>query len=361
MKKYSSYLTIIILLLCGCTGNNDKINIGILLPLTGSRSNAGADGRLGVELALEEVKNTNPDIYKKLSIQIEDDESKSTSAVNATKKLIEYNDTKIILGPLASSQALSVIPIANENKVLLLMPTVSSPKVSGAGKTIFRSGILADEQALKAAQYALGQLRLKTFAVLYMEDETGEGYKSTFIQEVNKTGGKILTVESYIPDNSDFRTGLLKIKEANPELIYVPSTSKALAVILRQMKELGVKTRVISNFGIEGNELLELAGDLANGVLYTSISIDESVREQFRNKYKKDINVVSALCYDGLMTIVKAIEVNKSSDPQELSHYLETAPSLPGITGGYSFNEKHDAKRNYIMKRIDKGQFKEIE
>lgn len=340
----------------GCNHvESDTIKIGVILPLTGSRANAGSDGKKGVELVLTQIKEENPTFYNKLKVIIEDNNSLATSTINAYQKLINQNHVDIIFGPLASNTSLALVPLVNKDGIILVLPTSSSSKLSNAGPTIFRSGLLAEDQAKAAADYIISK-EYKKAAIFYMNDETGEGYKKSFYDTFIANGGQISSVESYSVDKVDFRTNLVKISASEPEIIFIPSTPKLLGIIINQIKELGLNVPVISNFGIEGNELIDIAKDNANGIVYTSILLDDEIAMRSEKQYDTQMGVVTALCYDGFKIITDAIQEIESQNINDITKIL-VSKRFKGATGNIYFNNLHDAVREMTIKSVVNGKF----
>lgn len=335
----------------------ESYTIGVILPLTGSRANAGNDGMDGIKLAMATIQERKASLAEKIRLVYEDNASKPDGSVSALKKLITANHARIVIGPLASSTALSCVPLANNARVLLYLPTSSSPQLSGIGKYIFRSGVLSEQQAAKAAHYVFTTMNAKTTAILFMADDTGEGYRRAFTDAFKALGGGILLQESYSPDALNFRSHLTKIKAASPDIIYVPATARSLAIILNQATELGIHTTIISNFGVEGSDLITLAKQNAEGVLYTSIYLDSQVAEKYKAKHTKELNVVSALCFDALIAVTDAINHVGIDDPNAICQYLEDTKEIEGATGVFTFNEDHDTIRDMIIKTVKNGRF----
>jgi branched-chain amino acid transport system substrate-binding protein len=190
-----------------------------------------------------------------------------------------------------------------------------------------------------------------------MNDDTGEGYRREFVKKFTALGGNVVLEESYSPDATDYRSQLAKIKAATPAVLFVPATSRSLATVLNQAKELAIGVPVISNFGVEGNDLLTLARENAEGVLYTSIHLDSAVADAYRGKHGKELNVVSALCYDALMAISEAVDAVGTDDPGRIGKYLEDTKGISGATGRFSFDSSHDTVRRMIVKTVRKGRF----
>src|SRR5581483_644827 len=117
---------------CGDSGSQ-TIEIGAILPLTGDGAKYGEEARNGINLALDEIAKG------KLRVIYEDDLGTAAGAVNAFNKLTATNKVSAIIGPMYSSTALAVAPLAERKQVVVLSPSASSPALTTAGDFFFRN------------------------------------------------------------------------------------------------------------------------------------------------------------------------------------------------------------------------------
>ncbi len=252
MKK-TTYLAIamcllILILTSGCnrtpTGaatSQEPIKIGFIGPLTGELASWGNNEKQGVELAVKEINDAGGINGRKLSIIYEDGQCNPKSAVTAAQKLITVDHVKAIIGETCSSATLAVAPLAEQNKVILISPTSGADSISQAGDFIFRIFIPNNFYAVEGARIIEKELGSKSVAVLYIQNDAGVSTKDRFIQLFK--GGKIMLIQGYAPDTTDFKTILLKVKEAEPDLVYLAGYYPDGGLILKQAKELGIKTQ----------------------------------------------------------------------------------------------------------------------
>jgi len=134
--------------------NQDVIKIGFVLPMTGDSANHGKDIMQGAYMALDDFKERIGATNVQIRFLEEDNFSTSKGSVSAFENLIQIHKPWIILGPVASSDMLALVPIAEKSETVLLSPTASSPSLSNAGKFIFRIALLAPDQTSVISKYA---------------------------------------------------------------------------------------------------------------------------------------------------------------------------------------------------------------
>jgi len=351
-------LIIFLTLPTGCAKEPKEIKIGVVLPLSGSAASHGEDIMGGIDIALKEI-NEKGIKGKKVELIVEDNQSSAQGSVSALRKLFEVNKVPIVIGPVASSDMLAMAPVAESNKKVLISPAASSPKISDTGDYIFRNSLLAEPQGEMMATFCYQTLNKKTVAILFIDDETGRGYKDSFQSRFSNLGGKVLFVDSYDRNGTDFRTQLIKLKASNPEAAYIPSIPKTLGYILRQAKELDIKTVFLANYGVEGDALLEIARDTAEGLYYTSIPIDPSFIKKFEDIKGRKPTIGAPLGYDTLKIVAQAIE-NEGYTADGIKKGLYKIQNFNGVTGLTSFDEKGDAKKEVIIKIVKQGKFEKF-
>ncbi len=343
--------------------NQEPIKIGAILPLTGKAAGYGESSKAALELALEEINKEGGVKGRNIEIIYEDTQGQPQIGVNTVNKLITLDGLKVILGPAMSSVTLAVAPIAEENKVIL-MTVSSSPDITNAGDYIFRNREKTNQQSEKMTDFIFNNLKIKKIATLYMNDDTGKSHHLTLVENFEKLGGTVLISETYEPGALDFKTQLTKIKVLNPKVIHLASKPKDVGMILRQAEELGIETQFVGTSGSEGEEVIELAGVVAEGLVYSLPAGDMNRAEvaefyqKYKEKYEKGYIELGALFYDSLKIISQVMNACKNPiDTICLKQKLYQIKDYFGASGKTSFDKYGDATKSVILKTIKNGQF----
>jgi len=352
MKKII-FIVVLAFLLASCATSSEKVKVGIILPLTGGQSYAGENLLNGYNLALEDSSH--------IEIIIEDSRSDPKGALTAFKKLTELDDVKIIVGPVLSSNLLTVAPLANEQKVIILGPTSSAEKVTEAGDYVFRVRETGKIHGRKIAE--LVEVNNWTVALMPVNQESGLTYTDVF-KELFK--GEILVYEAYEKDEQDVRTHIAKIKATAPDAVYITGFAEDIGRIVKLMREQGVKAQLLSTVGMEDQTFLDIAGEAAEGIIYTS-PFDkgmESAKEfqvRFNEKHGNDADtflIVNA--YDSLVLIDKMVGIC-GEDTGCIKSELYKTKDYRGVSGTFSFDENGDVDRELFLKTVKNGEFVVLE
>jgi branched-chain amino acid transport system substrate-binding protein len=192
----------------------------------------------------------------------------------------------------------------------------------------------------------------------------GIGLTKVFEKVFESLGGRILAIEYYDQGATDFRTQLSKIKSLNPEAIYLPGYYTEIGLILRQAKEMGLKTKFLSCVGFDNPKVLEIAGNAAEGVIfarpyYDPESNDPIVKtfvKRFRQKFGTDPGIYAAHSYDALKIIATAIKKGGYS-ADGIKRALYSTKNFPGVTGNTSFDKNGDVEKPIQIMEVYNGKF----
>ncbi|MCH9053845.1 MAG: ABC transporter substrate-binding protein [Proteobacteria bacterium] len=333
--------------------------------MTGDYADLGKDAQRGMQIAVDAVNENTSLLSRPLKLVIEDNGSSAKGSVSAIEILINRDKVPAILGPLASSTTLAVAPIAEENKVVLVSPTASSPKLTNAGDYIFRTAASDLLEATTMAEFARYELELAEVAILYINNDYGIGLADSFESKFELIGGTVPVKEAFPESGTDFRSHLLKVITAKPDALYMPGYAQQMGRILIQAKELGFKTTFLSSIDFENPKLIEIAGNEANGVIYTAYSYDSTSEKKqiqdfvrrFTMQYGEVPNIYSALSFDATTILAKAIGQVSGLNSHEIKTALYRIDGFEGVTGSFAFDEHGDVRHGIVMKTVRDGKF----
>lgn len=330
--------------------------IGVVAPLTGDGATYGQSMRRGFDLAL----GHNP----AFRLIYEDTKMNPKEALSALNKLITVDKVHIVLGEAASGVTLTLAPVAEKNHVILFSSISTSDKLKAAGDYIFRNVPRNEIQGITAAKFVVGTLSKKKVAVYGKNDEYGVNLSQSFTAHLKQLGGEIVFADAYQPGQNDFRSAIQKIKESRAEVLFSPGNYQETAILLKQMKENGVTLAFVGGDGSYSPELINVAGDSAEGSYYTLMAADtttsyyKSFKTRFVAKYQKDPDVYDAYAFEAADIIGQAIKaVGNSSDKVKEYLYHHTFDSL---TGKLNFDSDGEVVRNYGIVKVVGGKFDEV-
>ena len=330
------------------TDESGEMGIGVVLPLTGHLAAAGQLMQQGFDLALSEV-NSAQFSQTPLKFIIEDDSSTAAGAMEAFNQLIHQEGVSVILGPASSSATQAAFPIAQDHQVVAISPTSGARGLGAIGNFVFRIPLTTDvviPRGIKVTQEALGYQRVAT---MYDETDLFSTDRDETLREVFTANGiEVLTTESFKSGDTDFSAPLPRIKELNPDVIFVSALPPEKQVILIQGRQLGISVPFIVS-SLTDLEV-QAAGAAAEGAITFTGWLptdDTSGNRAFIEKYSatfgREPNAFAAFSYTSVYILAAAMENAPSFDSTSIRDALAALRNLDTILGEFSFDPNGDA------------------
>lgn len=346
--------------------SSGTVTIGAILPLSGDAAAYGKSAQKGIQLAAEEANALGGVNGTRIVVIYEDTQAKPATGVSATQKLINIDKVQAIIGGVASSVTLAAAPLCERNQVALLSPASSSPKISDAGDFIFRNAPSDTLEGGIMAEYAQSALKISRAAVIYVNNEYGAGIKSVFEHKFTGLGGTIVASVSFQQGDTDMRTQLASIKGKAPEAVYLIGY-KENGTILKQARELALKSQFLSTVMFEDPDILQVAGKAAEGVIYTASAFDPQSKDEvvktfvqdFRKKYGVEPDVFAALSYDSAQILIYALRRGGTNGPA-IRDTLYALRDHQGVMGRLHFDQNGDVVIEPVVKTVRDGAFVRI-
>jgi len=380
MKKGSMIVGLLILtslLLAACGGGGaDTIKVGVVAELTGDIPAVGASCKNAADLAVKEINDAGGlDVGgKKYQIElfVEDNAGKADQSASATQKLITQQNVVAIIGPNASRYAIPASEVAESSKVVLISPWSTNPKTTLVGDTgaskkyVFRAAFIDPFQGRVVAKFAMENLGAKNAAVLYdVASDYNKGIAEFFKQTFEEIGGTVVAFETYTTGDKDFSAQLTKIKDTNPDVIFLPNYYSEVPLQIQQAHRLGITTPFLGSDSWGSAELITLCGADCEGYYYSTHYAPDAataVATKFINAYKTTYGVVpddvAALTYDSFGLLWQSLQAAGKVDRQAVRDALAKIPKYEGVTGTMTFQEgSGDPIKSAVILQIKDGKF----
>ena len=332
----------------------DAVSVGVVLPRTGYLGPGEfGPGALVMEnafnLALEEI-NYSDSGSAKLKFIVEDDRSTTDGAVSAFNKLIQQDKVPVILGVWTSEVAQTVFPIAQENRVVAFSPVVVAGGLTEIGDFIFRAAQPTDvliPAGVTVTKEQLGYQRVATIAD--SEDHFARTSSEELEQTLSDSGVEILQAENFQSGETDFNAQLTRIKDANPEAIFVSAQQIETILIFKQARALGIPSDVpFITASLSSDDIESAEGAAEGAITFASWSSKTDTPgnlafvEKYRARYGREPSVWSALSYASVHILAEAIANAESPDSVGIRDALANISDFDTVLGQFSFNEVGD-------------------
>lgn len=345
-----------------------EIPVGELASLTGASASFGQSSHKGTELAVDEINAAGGVLGKKIQLISEDDQSQAGQPATIARKLISQDHVIAILGEVASSKSLEAAPICQQNKIPMISPASTNPKVTDVGDYIFRICFIDPFQGTVMSKFARARGWNKIAVLTDVRQDYSVGLSECFIKDIQANGGTIVREQKFSSGDKDFKPQLTSIKAAQPDAIFVPGYYGEVALISKQARLLGIKVPLLGGDGWVGDSLLKVAGKSLDGSFFSAhfSSDDRSEKVQnfvnkFRAKYGETPDDMAALGYDSAMILADAIRRAGTTEPVPLRDSIAATRNFDGVTGNITLDDHRNASKPAVILTIGNGGFQFVE
>jgi branched-chain amino acid transport system substrate-binding protein len=355
---------------CAWAGDQDRppLKIGWIGAMSGPVQKYGA--YQAARLAERDINQKGGVAGRPLKLIYEDGQCNSAKAVSAFNKLVQADRVKFIIGGHCTPESVAIASLAKRNGVLILGAITATQKLSIPDDNYYRLSPVSTTAARLLAPFARKDLKLGKVGVLSAETDYAEPPARLFAELFQKEGGAVVGPETFGPDETDFRSILMRFKKAGADGLYLASQSpETPALVLRQMKELGLKMQMLGNeVVVAGFTSAGAQQSLFNGFIFAQPEFDPAkdpaltLVQEFRAEYGSDLpyGVWTAEAYDAVKVLALTIE-KCGEDVAKVSACLEALKDYQGMSGKLSIDASGDGVRHYVIRKIEAGSIRTIQ
>jgi len=342
------------------------IKIGAMFALSGPAAHIGTPTKLVAEMAVAQINKAGGINGRPLELIIGDTESDPAKAATIAKKFIHSDKVAAIIGEVISSDTLAGVPIAERAQIPNISPTATSPLVTQNRRYAFRAAYVDNLQGKVAARFAWENLKARRVAVLIDQaQDYCVGLANFFKQEFERRGGQIVSTSYIQTGDQDFSAQISALKGAKPDLIYAPNYYTEVALLAKQLQDLGVKIPILSGDGAQVPELLSIGGAAVNGMYFTALfhrqgattELGRKFMQAYEKTYKKPLDGFAALGGDGYFLLTAAMTRAGGTDGGKVAQALAATKDFPGVTGVITMGPNHNPIKGVTVIKVEKGQF----
>lgn len=261
---------------------SDPILIGVSGPLTGANAQYGLQWKQGFDLALDKINADGGVKGRKVAYVFEDSQSDPRQAVAIAQKFVADPRIVIELGDFSSPASMAASAIYQRGGLVQYGFTNSHPDFTKGGDFMWSPSVSqADEQPLLAA-YAVSRLGLKRIAILHLNTDWGRTSKDHFSRAAKELGAEVVIAEGYQPEERDFRSTLVRARDANPDGFALISYAPDGALIVRSARQVGLKQPILAASSVYSPRFIELGGEAVEGVHTGSRYFPDDPRPEVR-------------------------------------------------------------------------------
>jgi len=332
-----------------------QVKFGMAGPITGPSAATGAQMKNGVEQAAIDINAAGGILGQKITVSYGDDVSDPKQGVSVANKFAA-DGVKFVIGDYNSGVTIPSSEVYQENGILQITPASTNPTVTERKMwNIFRVCGRDDQQGAVAGEYILKHFKGKKIAIVHDKTTYGKGLADETKKAITKGGMKEALYEGVNTGEKDFSALVSKIKSSGADLVYWGGLYTEGGLIVRQMRDQGVKAPLMGGDGITSDEFASVGGPGVEGTLMTygpdprSKPEAKKVVEEFRAK-KFEPEAYTLYSYAGVQIIKQAAEAAKSLDPKKVAEKMHSGLHFKTVLGDISYDKKGDiTKLDYVM------------
>jgi len=332
-----------------------EVKFGMAGPITGPSAATGAQMKNGVDQAVADINAKGGILGQKITVEYGDDVSDPKQGVSVANKFAG-DGVKFVIGNYNSGVTIPSSEVYQENGILEISPASTNPTVTERKMwNIFRVCGRDDQQGKVAGAYILKHFKGKKIAVVHDKTTYGKGLADETKKAINKGGMKEVLYEGINTGEKDYSALVSKIKQSGADLVYFGGLYTEGGLIVRQMRDQGVKAPMMGGDGITSDEFASVGGPGVEGTLMTygpdprNKPEAKKVVEEFRAK-KFEPEAYTLYSYAGVQVIKQAAEAAKSLDPKKVAEKMHSGMKFKTVLGDLSFDKKGDiTKLDYVM------------
>jgi branched-chain amino acid transport system substrate-binding protein len=342
------------------------ITIAVAGPLTGGESAFGRQMKNGADQAVADINAAGGVLGKKLALDAEDDACDPKQARSVAEKIAGAK-IPFVAGHFCSSSSIPASEAYADGNVLQITPASTNPlfterKLWNVARVCGRD----DQQGLVAAGYIAKNYKGKNIAILNDKTTYGKGLADETKKSLNKAGVTEKLYESYNKGDKDFNAIVSRLKLEKIDLVYVGGYHQEAGLILRQMRDQGLQTVLMSGDALADKEFASITGPAGEGTLFTfgpdprNKPTAKAIVERFKAK-NIDPEGYTLYTYAAMQVWSKAVAKAGTTDPKKVMDTIK-AGSWDTVLGKMEFDAKGDIKQlDYVVYKWDaKGNYVEI-
>ncbi|AWI05099.1 ABC transporter substrate-binding protein [Clostridium drakei] len=345
------------------------IIIGFDAQLTGKQSQLGIQERNGVQLAVEKINASGGIDGEKIQLMIRDDLGIPEQAQKMDSDLIKLGAVAII-GHATSEQTLAGVKAANDDKEIMIGPTVSTPKLAGIDDYFFHVYPSFNESSKAFAEYIYKKNNIKEISIIYDTDNKAysEDYMEIFENKFKSLGGNVNGEISFSSKNqSDFSSLLYKLNGSKIQGVLIIASDIDTAMIAQKIRAMNLSFPLYASSWAQTPTLIVNGGTAVEGMKVEQCYVpnDKSqafkdFQDNYKTRFGSEPTFGAAFGYEATSMLTEALKRTEGKKKGLKEEILKNS-NFTGIIDGFSVDKLGDTKIPFYLSSINGGKFVEIE
>lgn len=348
----------------------EPVVIGCPYNLTGTYASIDNPARDGSLLAAKELSLAGGILGRPVTLQVYDGKSDLAEVSTITLRLLDEDKVPALVGLTDTSFVLAAAQPAQEAGIPFLDVGGTAPVITSVGDFVFMLPFGDNVQAAVSAEYAASQ-GYKTCAILKDDQSDYTRFLAQYFTErftADDLGGEIVEEATFATGDTDYSGQLTEFAnlDPQPDFLFISSGPDEIGTIVKQVRDNGLEQPIIGGDGYDTPLLVELAGEAAEGVVFTThegIYGESETGAAFSGAYQTEYgnppaSIFAALGYDGIKLMADAINRAGSLDGTAIRDALAATQGFQGVTGTISYEAgSRIPSKSVALIQVKDGQF----
>ena len=372
-RKFSRIVSLLIVVaLCLLTfavaESIEPYRIAMCGPLTGPGAQYGQSYKNSLEILRDKINAEGGIDGHMLEIDFYDDKQDPKETLNVANLIIADGGYIAMIGSQTSSCSMAAAPVMQRAGIPMIAPHASHSDYAKTGDYCFSLQMPNSYEARVQHEWAIDYLGAKRVAIIYSNDDWGLQNVDAATAACENKGVELVAAETFIAGNTkDFSPIITKVKEANPDYIYLAVLYSDACLLIPQMKMLDLNCTLDGTNTLYKTEFIDVVGEDAEGIYIpnnfsTLHHTEEYTYLEQAIAEKVDGGIVDSYvshAWDALSVLVKAIR-EVGTDGAAIKDYLANMDSYEGVAGTFVFDGNGATMKNVYVMQIQNGQFVEL-
>ena len=342
-----------------------------VVELSGPGAVSGTNWRDGAAMAIDEINKSGGILGRKIETEHLDTQSNPGVSRAQIQKVLDRNPY-VVLGPIYSGSVKVNMALTQQAEIPQIVGAEAADITQQGNPWVFRTAFGQQFSMPKIANYLHDQLKVKSVAVVWVNNDFGKGGHDSFVKEMKTRGIDVVADLSTEQGQIDFGSDVIKLKNVKVDAVFVYSNEEESARFLIEAKRQGLTTPLLGETTLLNQKVVELAGAAANGVRgHVGLSADAPIPaiQEFatkfteRYKYRPDHNGIKG--YTAVYLVKYVTEKIGKFDSKAFGAAMKgltlTPATAPGILMEATWDQNGDIDRASFLAEIIDGKQKIVE
>ncbi|WP_339081261.1 ABC transporter substrate-binding protein [Pseudomonas sp. TMP9] len=362
--KLSRIALIALTLLSGACSDPEPIRLGFIGGLSGANADLGLAARNGAQLAVEQHNAAAINHGRSVQLIIRDDELNPEQGKKALAELLEQR-VDAVIGPMTSTVAMALAPMATEAGVLLMGGPVSTDLLNGRDDQFFRTIGSNDEHARVMATFLNQRHSIKRVSLIV--DHRNKAYTDTwaghFSTRLNALGGRIVHTTVFESSTAlDYTQLARQALTEKPQAVLLITSALDAALLINQLRQQHESLIIATAEWAGSGKLVELGGNAVEDVIVAQyINMQDTsaaftaFKQAFSTRYGEALSFPALTAYNSTRVVLQGL--TEQGDDETLKQTLLRLRRFDGLQGPIELDEFGDTHSPTFITRIHKGQY----